>query len=67
MRVMTQDLVGPAHVLRVAEVERPVPGPSEVLFRVIAAGVNPVDAAIRAGGCGSTGHHRSSWVPSSPA
>ncbi|MCI0689547.1 MAG: NADP-dependent oxidoreductase, partial [Sporichthyaceae bacterium] len=49
MRVITQDVVGPADVLYIVEAERPTPGPSQVLIRVVAAGVNPVDAAIRAG------------------
>ncbi|MFS8098433.1 NADP-dependent oxidoreductase [Lentzea alba] len=50
MRVITQKTVGDASVLEVAEVERPVPGPGQVLVKVGAAGVNPVDTYIRAGG-----------------
>lgn len=50
MRVITQKTVGDASVLEVAEVERPVPGAGEVLVKVGAAGVNPVDTYIRAGG-----------------
>ncbi|EGX55712.1 NADPH:quinone reductase [Streptomyces zinciresistens K42] len=42
------DYGGP-EVLRIAEVERPEPGPGEVLVRVRAAGVNPADWKIRAG------------------
>ena len=34
----------------VEEVERPAPGPTEVLVRVTAAGVNPVDWKTRSGG-----------------
>jgi NADPH:quinone reductase-like Zn-dependent oxidoreductase len=34
----------------VEEVERPEPGPTEVLVRVAAAGVNPVDWKVRQGG-----------------
>ena len=37
-------------MLVVEEVERPEPGPTEVLVRVAAAGVNPVDWKVRAGG-----------------
>ncbi len=37
-------------MLVVEEVERPEAGPTEVLVRVAAAGVNPVDWKIRAGG-----------------
>src|SRR5438874_12295481 len=35
--------------MRLEEVATPKPGPSEVLVRIRAAGVNPVDAYIRAG------------------
>jgi NADPH:quinone reductase len=41
---------GPAaEVLRVEEVERPQPGPGEVLVRVHASGVNPTDYKSRSG------------------
>lgn len=40
---------GDANVLRVEEVEKPAPGPRDVLVRVFAASVNPVDTKIRAG------------------
>ncbi|MER7789586.1 NADP-dependent oxidoreductase [Streptomyces sp. NPDC097640] len=40
---------GGPEVLQVAEVERPVAGPGDVLVRVRAAGVNPADWKIRAG------------------
>ena len=49
MRVITQKTVGAASVLEVAEVAKPVPGPGQVLVKVGAAGVNPVDTYIRAG------------------
>src|ERR1700722_4413600 len=39
----------PAEVLQVEEVERPQPGPGEVLVRVRASGVNPTDCKSRAG------------------
>ncbi len=39
---------GGPEVLKVVERERPVPGPTEVLVRVHAAGVNPVDWKTRA-------------------
>lgn len=40
---------GPPEVLRLESVERPQPGAGEVLVRVRAAGVNPIDWKIRAG------------------
>jgi NADPH:quinone reductase-like Zn-dependent oxidoreductase len=40
---------GDVDVLEVVEVERPVPGPGEVLVRVKAAGINPGEATIRKG------------------
>jgi NADPH:quinone reductase-like Zn-dependent oxidoreductase len=40
---------GPADALRLEAVDRPQPGPGEVLVRVRAAGVNPIDWKIRAG------------------
>ncbi len=49
MRVITQKTVGDASALEVAEVDRPVPGAGEVLVKVGAAGVNPVDTYVRSG------------------
>ncbi|WP_245687538.1 NADP-dependent oxidoreductase [Streptacidiphilus griseoplanus] len=49
MRAVVQDDFGGPEVLRTAEVDRPSPIPTEVLVRVHAAGVNPVDAKTRAG------------------
>jgi len=40
---------GGPEVLRYEDVRRPEPKDDEVLIRVIAAGVNPVDAAVRHG------------------
>ena len=50
MYAMSQDRFGGPDVLRLVEVERPQPLPTEVLVRVHAAGVNPVDWKTRAGG-----------------
>ncbi|WP_079429123.1 MULTISPECIES: NADP-dependent oxidoreductase [Streptomyces] len=50
MRAVVQDGFGGPEVLEVAEVERPEPGPAEVLVRVHAAGVNPTDSWHRATG-----------------
>ncbi|MFJ8628065.1 NADP-dependent oxidoreductase [Kitasatospora sp. NPDC093550] len=49
MRAIVQREVGGPEVLEVAEVERPRLRSGEVLVRVKAAGVNPVDVAVRAG------------------
>lgn len=37
---------GPSHTLRIAEVEKPVPADDEVLIRVRAAAVNPLDGHL---------------------
>jgi NADPH:quinone reductase-like Zn-dependent oxidoreductase len=50
MRIVSQDALGGPEVLRVIEGERPEPGPTEVLVRVKAAGINPVDLKVRRSG-----------------
>ncbi|MCC5576711.1 NADP-dependent oxidoreductase [Microtetraspora sp. AC03309] len=50
MRAISQDVLGGPEVLKQVELERPVPGPTEVLVRVRAAGVNPTDWKHRATG-----------------
>ncbi len=50
MRAVRQHTLGGPEVLVVEEVPKPEPGPTEVLVRVAAAGVNPVDWKVRAGG-----------------
>ncbi|MER6301471.1 NADP-dependent oxidoreductase [Kitasatospora sp. NPDC001539] len=49
MRAIVQTEFGGPEVLRMTEVERPTPSSGEVLVRVKAAAVNPVDVAVRAG------------------
>jgi NADPH:quinone reductase-like Zn-dependent oxidoreductase len=49
MRAIRQETFGGPEVLRLVEVERPEPMPTEVLVRVHAAGVNPVDWWTRSG------------------
>ena len=49
MKAAVIDGYGGAERLVVREVEAPRPGPGQVLFRVVAAGVNPIDWKIRAG------------------
>src|SRR6266540_3449813 len=48
-RAVRFDEYGGIDVLRVVEIERPVPGPGQVLVRVEAAAINPGEAAIREG------------------
>jgi NADPH:quinone reductase-like Zn-dependent oxidoreductase len=50
MRAVSQDRLGPPGVLHMVSVPRPEPGGTEVLVRVLAAGVNPVDWKTRANG-----------------
>jgi len=49
MRAMSQEVFGGPEVLKEVERPRPVPGRSELLVRVRAAGVNPTDWKHRAG------------------
>jgi NADPH:quinone reductase-like Zn-dependent oxidoreductase len=49
MRIVTQHTVGGPEVLHIHDVPVPDPGPGEVRIRVGGIGVNPVDAAVRAG------------------
>lgn len=50
MRKVIQSRLGSPEVLETVEAEIPVPGPTEVLVAVKAAGVNPVDWKVRNGG-----------------
>jgi NADPH:quinone reductase-like Zn-dependent oxidoreductase len=50
MRAIRQQRLGGPEVLEFVEVPRPVPAPTEVLVRVRAAGVNPVDWKVRSRG-----------------
>ena len=47
MRAVVHDRYGPPEVLRVAEVDRPVPKEDEVLVRVYASTVNRTDTGLR--------------------
>lgn len=49
MRAMTMSGAGGPEVLSMAEIDRPVRIGSELLVKVVAAGVNPIDAKTRAG------------------
>lgn len=50
MRAISQETLGGPEVLKVVELDRPVLGPTDVLVRVHAAGVNPTDWLHRATG-----------------
>lgn len=52
MRAIRVREFGPPSVLRLEEVAEPAAGPGEVLVRVRAAGVNPVETYIRSGAYG---------------
>ena len=56
MRAIRQQTFGGPEVLKLTEAVRPVPLPTEVLVRVRAVGVNPVEAVIRSGGFPLLGH-----------
>jgi NADPH:quinone reductase-like Zn-dependent oxidoreductase len=49
MRAVVHDRYGPPEVLRLDEIERPVPGDDEVLVRVHATTVNQTDCHVRRG------------------
>ncbi|MFO0796640.1 MAG: NADPH:quinone reductase [Gemmataceae bacterium] len=49
MKAAFLDQPGPPEVIRTGELPTPTPGAGEVLVRVIAASVNPIDTYIRAG------------------
>lgn len=49
MRAITQQAFGGPEVLAAVELTRPEPLPTEVLVRVRAVGINPVDTSIRSG------------------
>ncbi len=55
MRAVSQDSAGGPDVLKMITTDRPVPGPTEILVRVHAAGVNPTDWKSRSQGAFMTG------------
>src|SRR5262245_28908905 len=49
MRAIVQKSVGGPEVLEIEELAAPTPSAGQVLIRVKAAGINPVDLAVRSG------------------
>jgi NADPH2:quinone reductase len=49
MRAAFIEETGPPEVIKVGELPRPVPGPGQVLLRVHAVALNPIDLYIRSG------------------
>lgn len=49
MKAVRIDEYGGTEVLKLVEVERPVPAPDEILVKVMSSGVNLVDCVIRSG------------------
>jgi NADPH:quinone reductase-like Zn-dependent oxidoreductase len=63
MKAIALDEYGDATVLRLRELPDPPVGPDTVLVRVRAAGVNPVDAAIRQGHLRGAYPHHTPLIP----
>lgn len=49
MKAISQDILGGPEVLRTVEAPRPTPRTGQVLVRMCATSVNPVDCKLRAG------------------
>ncbi len=63
MRAITIDAFGSVDRLCLNDVPAPQPGPGEILIRVVAAGVNPVDWRIREGGLAHLFPHAFPLIP----
>ncbi|MDA8483141.1 NADP-dependent oxidoreductase [Pseudomonas resinovorans] len=62
MRAVAIDRLGGSEVLQVVQLEKPRPGPGEVLVRVACAGVNPADWKCREGYLGGFLEYRFPFV-----
>jgi NADPH:quinone reductase-like Zn-dependent oxidoreductase len=63
MRAVQLQAFGGPEVLEVHNIARPVAGAGEVLLRVHAAGINPVDTGVRSGGASSLSGAVLPYVP----
>lgn len=63
MKAVRMHAYGGPEVLRIETASRPTPARGELLVRVIAAGVNPVDWKVRAGLLRATVPLRLPWIP----
>lgn len=62
MRAVSLPEYGPPEVLRVVDVPKPEPGRRDLLIRVVATSVNPVDTKIRSGGQRNVIRYRLPWI-----
>lgn len=56
MKAAILNKFGDADVFEIKEIDKPVPNDDEVLIRIMAAGINPVDTKVRAGTSGMSKH-----------
>ena len=50
MKAIRIDEFGGPEVMKIVEIERPLPAPDEILVKVYAASINPADYIVRRGG-----------------
>jgi NADPH:quinone reductase-like Zn-dependent oxidoreductase len=62
MRAVSLPEYGPPEVLRLVDAPKPEPGPRDLLVRVVATSVNPVDTKIRSGGQRNIIRYRLPWI-----
>lgn len=64
--IQAQELGGP-EVMQLGEAEAPTPGPGQLLIQVEAAGINPLDAALRTGNHPRARFLQLPWTPGAEA